>query len=88
MPKRIRKTPEPDFNQLAQYLVQRSTEEPADPTPLRDTPEEQMRQVMREMGRRGGKKGGAVRASRMTSDQRSSAASVAAQARWKKEPTD
>lgn len=35
-----------------------------------------------EMGRRGGKKGGAARAARMTPEQRSKAASIAAKARW------
>ena len=37
-----------------------------------------------ELGRRGGKKGGKARWANLTADQRSEAASLAAQARWRK----
>ena len=40
--------------------------------------------VMAEMGRRGGKIGGKHRAQRMTDEQRSNAATLAARARWAK----
>jgi hypothetical protein len=75
MPKRLRKPPR-DVNSLAFAIVQATTggkvaeERPKDPAAVA-------------MGRKGGKKGGAVRASRMTPEQRSEAAKKAADARWK-----
>jgi hypothetical protein len=41
-------------------------------------------QLMAQMGRKGGKIGGKRRAANMTEEQRSAAASLAAQARWGK----
>lgn len=76
MPKRLRKPPR-DLNALAFAIVQATTggkvaeEPPKDPHAVA-------------MGRKGGKKGGAVRASRMTPEQRSEAAKKAAEARWGK----
>ena len=45
-------------------------------------------QAAAEMGRRGGKKGGAVRASRMSPEERASSARLAAQRRWAKPPSE
>lgn len=76
MPKRLRKPPR-DINALAFAIVQATTggktatEPPKDPAAVA-------------LGRKGGKKGGAVRASRMTPEQRSEAAREAAKARWSK----
>ena len=76
MPKRLRKPPR-DLNALAFAIMQATTggktaeEPPKDPHAVA-------------LGRKGGKKGGAVRASRMTPEQRSAAAKKAAQARWSK----
>ena len=72
-----------DFNQLAQSLVSRSTEQ-GDETERKATPIEISR-VMAELGRRGGKIGGKNRAQSMTAEQRSNAAALAARARWAKQ---
>jgi hypothetical protein len=77
--KRHPKTPEPDFNQLAHHQIKLLTD-PAEPQD-RPGPSEISR-VMAELGRRGGKIGGVARAAKMTSKQRSKAASLAAKARW------
>lgn len=45
-------------------------------------------QAAAEMGRRGGKKGGAVRAARMTPEERAASARLAAKSRWAKPPTE
>jgi hypothetical protein len=88
MPKRIRKPPEPDMNQLANNSIRRLTEA-ADtprpqPVPAREPVSKAVSRVMAEMGRRGGKIGGARRAANMTEAQRSNAAALAANARWAK----
>jgi hypothetical protein len=72
-PKRPRRTPEPDFNQLAHHQIKMLT----DPPEERPGPSEISR-VMAELGRRGG----VARAAGMTAKQRSKAASLAAKARW------
>ena len=61
-----------DLNRLAAAIVGDATDE---------APQEPERAEVR-AGRLGGKKGGKVRASRMTAEQRSEAASKAAKARW------
>jgi hypothetical protein len=89
MPKRSSK-PKRDFSQVAFDVVQRLTaEKPAESeshhetlSTAMDNPEVR-KEIMREMGKRGGKKGGAVRAARLTSDERKAIASKAAQTRWK-----
>jgi hypothetical protein len=43
-----------------------------------------LREYFRKIGANGGKKGGAVRASRMTPQERSDSARLAVQARWEK----
>lgn len=62
-----------DLNRLAAAIVGDATGE----TPPK--PESQQARA----GRKGGVKGGKVRASRMTAEERSEAASRAAKARWK-----
>lgn len=61
-----------DLNRLAAAIVGEATDE-APPQP--ETKHARA-------GRRGGQKGGKVRASRMTAEERSEAASRAAKARW------
>lgn len=61
-----------DLNRLAAAIVGEATDE----TP----PEPETQQQL--AGRAGGQKGGKVRASRMTSEERSEAAKRAAEARW------
>jgi hypothetical protein len=46
---------------------------------------EEFRNYLAKIGRKGGKKGGAVRASRMTPEERSESARQAVQARWARE---
>jgi hypothetical protein len=92
MRKRIRKE-EPDVNQLAQHLVQKSTGQAEEkskekakapaPHPRKRVPTA-VSEIMAAMGRRGGKIGGKRRAARMTEEQRSNAAALAARARWAK----
>jgi hypothetical protein len=83
-PKKKKKAPEEDVNQLAHRLVQESTSESRNGT---TTPEARISQLMAEMGRRGGKIGGKRRLVTMTPEQRSQSALRAAQARWKKNPS-
>lgn len=61
-----------DVNQRAFSVVQITTGEEAKPTPTK----------AQEDGRKGGLKGGAVRAKRLTAEQRSEIAKKAAQKRW------
>lgn len=63
-----------DLNRLAAAIVDEATDE---------TPQEPESQQAR-AGRAGGAKGGRVRASRMTSEERSAAARRAAEARWRR----
>jgi len=60
-----------DVNQRALSIVRLATGEEADP-------------VKTPRGRAGGKKGGKSRADKLTPEQRSEIATLAAQARWKK----
>jgi hypothetical protein len=81
MPDRSRNRPR-DANQLGKLIVDIATGE-AD-----DVPEDGGKNLAAvELGRKGGLKGGKVRAERMTPEERSRAASKAAQARWAK-PVD
>jgi len=75
MPKRIRRPK--DVSQWAQEIVKESVED-------KPTPPKEVSKVMAEMGRKGGKKGGKRRLETMTDDERSEAASHAANARWAK----
>src|SRR6266536_2468262 len=93
MRKRTRKARRPtDLDQLARYLVDRSTQ---DTDQVHKTsgqhlsPEEQeklaIKRIMSEMGRKGGRIGGRKRAAKMTPQQRSESASKAARVRWGKD---
>jgi len=75
MPKRIRRPSDP--SQWAHQIVKESVEQP-------EPPKSEVSKVMAAMGRKGGKKGGKRRLETMTDDQRSQAASHAANARWAK----
>ena len=70
-----------DPNKLAFQIAGEATGEiePVDPDAGKDP-------AAVERGRKGGTKGGAVRAERMTSEQRSESARKAALARWKETP--
>lgn len=72
MPKRSSKKQIPkDPNELAAFIVEQATEEPAEKNPAAVA-----------LGRLGGKKGGAARAAKLTPEQRREIARKAAQARW------
>lgn len=68
-----------DANQLAKFIVDVATGD--DP----EVPKNENAPSMAERGRKGGKVGGAVRASRMTPEERSQASSQAARARWSRD---
>jgi hypothetical protein len=81
-PKRKRKAPQPDVNQLAHYLVQQSTaEHDAEPDTMTKA---QISQLMAHMGRKGGRIGGKRRLITLTPERRSEIALKAAKARWAK----
>jgi hypothetical protein len=71
-----------DPNQLAKWVVERSTAEP-EPAPAVPTPES-LSAYMSAMGRKGGQIGGKRRLLTMTPEQRKRAAQKAAGARWAK----
>jgi hypothetical protein len=84
---RVKREPEPDVNQPAQYLARKTTHETTveDSRPVFFPPTQaDVSRVMAELGRRGGRIGGKVRASRMTDEERSNAAAFAARAKWAK----
>lgn len=68
--------PRKDFSQTAFDVFKQATREMPPPAPKPAT----------EAQRKGGLKGGASRAAKLTPEQRSEIARVAAQARWKKSP--
>ena len=76
MPERSRKRPR-DSNQLAKLIVEIATGEVED-IPAADGKDP----AAVALGRKGGLKGGKARAAKMTPDERSNAASLAARARW------
>jgi len=80
MPKRSRKTPKKDFNELARSIVDQATGV-STPTP-RKKPEKKKDPAAVALGRRGGLKGGKARAAKMTAEERAESARKAAQARW------
>lgn len=86
MPKRNSKARPTDINQIAQLLVERSTQEsePEVAPPVRLPVPRAVSRIMSQMGRRGGKIGGKRRLVTMTDEQRREIASRAANARWKK----
>lgn len=70
-----------DLNQLAASIVSAATDEDAEEA-RPDEPEKDPAAVA--LGRKGGKKGGKARAEKLTPEERSEIARIAAQARWKK----
>ena len=68
-----------DLNQLAKRIV----DEAVGDEPVEQSPAEK-NQVTAAKGRLGGLKGGAARAEKLTPEQRSEIAKIAAQTRWKK----
>ena len=78
MPKRS-STGRLDLNQLAKRIVDEATGEAV---PIEQKPEKN--KPAQELGRLGGLKGGAARAKKLTAEERSEIAKVAAAARWKK----
>jgi hypothetical protein len=74
-----------DPNQLAKWIVEQSTTEPAESTPAPSVPvPASLSQYMAAMGRKGGQIGGKRRLVTMTKEQRRKAAAKAAKARWGK----
>jgi hypothetical protein len=70
-----------DFNQVAQDLVRRSTQQDdSDRPPTGD----EISRVMAELGRKGGRIGGKNRAASMTPERRREIALKAARSRWDK----
>jgi hypothetical protein len=80
---KLNRKPKPDFNQVAQDLVRRSTEAPG---PV-EVSQSDISRVMRELGSRGGKKGGVSRMALLTDAERRDLASKAGRARWDKRAT-
>jgi hypothetical protein len=76
MPKRSSKPR--DLNAMASAIVEQATSD----EPVSDAADDGKNPHAVALGRRGGKKGGRVRAERMTAEQRSEAARLAAKARW------
>lgn len=77
MPDRSRKRPT-DLNRLAASIVQDATTD--EPTP---DPDDEKDPAAVALGRRGGLKGGRARAARLTPEERSRIARLAAEARWR-----
>jgi hypothetical protein len=81
-PKKRKREPKEDINQLAHRLVQESTGKPTqEPETVTKA---QISQLMAEMGRKGGKIGGKRRMVTMTPEERSQIALRGAHARWNK----
>ena len=87
VPMTVRKGKRPrDPNQLAKWLVDRSTDEAQEPEapPQPSTPPPDLRSYLAAIGRKGGQIGGKRRLKTMTKEQRSKVAAKAARARWKR----
>ena len=69
-----------DINKLAAFIVDQATNEDKPKEP--EHPEKN--KAAQELGRLGGLKGGKARAEKLTAEQRSEIARLAASARWKK----
>jgi hypothetical protein len=81
-PRRLKRPRDP--NQLAKLIVDIATGQVEDREP---TPEEQGKAAAAVVrGKAGGAKGGRARAMKLSPEQRSEIARVAAQTRWKKSP--
>jgi hypothetical protein len=77
MPKRSRKKPAKDFNQVARSVVDQAT----GATPKKKRPAKKNPAAVA-LGRLGGLKGGPARKAKLTAEQLSESARKAAQARW------
>lgn len=77
----IKKKPR-DLNQLAASIVDASTGGDSREQPKLESEKDPAAVAL---GRKGGKKGGKVRAEKLTSEERSRIARIAARARWEKE---
>ena len=74
-----------DINQLAHYLVKKSTEEELTETQSESKPQRSViSEYLARIGRKGGLKGGKARAKVLSERRRSEIAAKAAQARWEK----
>jgi hypothetical protein len=82
MPKRSSRK---DLNQLAAFIVEQATADPSEVKEGQEQPKKNQAAV--ELGRLGGKKGGKARAEKLTPEERSEIARIAAEARWKKSPS-
>lgn len=82
MPERSRKRPV-DLNSLAASIVADATDEDK-PEPAEDTRDPSAVAL----GRKGGLKGGRARADKLTAEQRSDSAKMAADARWARSRND
>jgi hypothetical protein len=77
-----KKKPPTDINQLAKFITDQATKEPApipEPKPIKEK-----NPAAVALGRLGGLKGGKARANKLTSDQRREIAEKAAKTRWLK----
>ena len=86
MPERSRKKRPRDVNALASDIVAEARDEKPEEPEQPEQPEKDPSAV--ELGRRGGLKGGKARAKKLTPEQRSESARLAASARWKKSDSD
>jgi hypothetical protein len=73
-----------DPNQLAKWIVDRSTNEVEGPEAITAPPPSDLSAYMAAIGRKGGQIGGKRRLKTMTKEARSKVAAKAATARWKK----
>ena len=75
-----------DPNQLAKWIVDRSTAEPTDEIIVPDKPSSpvDLSSYMASIGRKGGQIGGKRQLKTMTKAQRQRVAAIAAKARWKR----
>lgn len=80
-PAKRKRSPAPDFNQVAQHMVRLST---GQDEPAPKVTQSEIDRVMAELGRRGGKIGGKRRAEALSPTKRREIALKAARARWDK----
>lgn len=85
MPDRSRKKRRgEDVNQAAKRVVNEATDKDSCMPDEAEPTEVERRQAAKILGRMGGKKGGKARAEKLTPEQRTEIARLAAQARWRK----
>jgi hypothetical protein len=76
----MKRSTNPDMNQIAARVVAKATHGEFSPVPQ----ERPKNRAAVSLGRRGGKKGGPARAAALTSEQRSAIAKKGAESRWGK----